>query len=1249
MNAKRACLAICALLGLAFVAPVARGASYSDLSQSCVSQKAVQTMEACPGGPQKFAIHKKRGATFATAPTPGKFKTNKDLLKPHNPSEEMAAGYRDTRKARLKARSRALLITEISGLENLYSDTPRNSPDRPQIIRRLAEDYVELESAALRDQTWYGIQAQNLQRRRQAAQAQRYSRASLQAERIVNAARRKAIAYYTLMANQYPHYSKIDEVLYYLAYEYEQARDLKMARKVYYQLIQQAPQSPYIPNAYLAFGELFFQEAQGDPSKWALAAAAYEKVIGYPPPKNKVFGYAHYKLGYVYWNQGDYAHAINEFKKVIEYGMHYSSLPNAPSLAKAARHDMIPVYAASGRPEAAYNFFHPLSGDAGADNSKTLEMENELGQAYLDTGHFGDGITLYKDLMNRDHGDKYCFYQSQITQATEAMKSSDKDAIRHELDRQMQVRKDFDKSHHSSDAIFKCDNRTADLFAETAMSWHLEAVGSGGVRGTGDQKTMDLAAYLYKEITQNFSKDEFAKFKFPRIVRADWPTLYKIKYDMADLLYFQKRWKDCGPAFDAVVAENPRGEDAAEAAYASVLCYQKMYDQLYKGDSARKGKGLGPKGMSKKDREAKKSDWDKLKPKPIDPLKQGMITAFNRYICYIKPSQGDKKAREQYVEVLYARARTYFDAQHWEEAALGFRDVALNYSDMDAGIYAAQLYLESVNVLGAHANPPRPSCFDDMARDVPTFLKLYCSGSKLKDNEDQCEILTRIQFDIQRLKAQKTVELADSMSAKGDYKDALDKYKEGGDAYLKLWRTYCEQPLSSGEHPKQCAKADEIVYDMAKAYQAGRLLAKSIQARLILLDPKYGLNKSPLAMKAIYEIGGNYQAIAAYDRAADFYERYAKATKYRGEDADKALSDATVLRLGLGDDDDAIHDANDFNRYYGGRKPKQAAQIAFAVAAHYGQKQDWDSVRKHLAGSMHLIDRKASLDIRLEAHALLGRAYTQMKSGRNAEEQYREVVKLWADPAKATNEITSDTEAGDPQRRLGRALESVGEGLFYFAEQKRALVEKVKFPVYKGPGTKEAVLKHINTKVKAWIKKKRPLILAATAAYKKVVDLQPVPPPRWVIAAGARVGQMWGDFVTEFRAAPIPDSIKKDYQLRTAYYGALDDASEPQKLEAKSAFQVCLNYSVKYQYFDEFSRSCEKWLAKNYKAQYHLIDEFRDSPNRANSALREHAYPLRIGGAPLPIVTEAPQPPQKAASDEGEKGKAEKSKKRRRR
>jgi hypothetical protein len=1021
-------------------------------------------------------------------------------------------------------------------------------------------------------------------------------------------------------------------VLYYLAYEQEQGGNLKDARSTYFELIQKAPKSPFIPYAYLAFGELFFQEAQGDPSKWDLAAAAYKEVIKYPPPTNKQFGYARYKLGYVHWNKGEYANALNEFKKVIEYGDQFTDVPNASQLAKAARRDMIPVYAVAGAPDKAFNFFKPVSGDKGGEQTKTVGMLNELGLAYLDTGHYKEAIVLYRDLQSRDAGAKNCFYQGQITTATQALMSGDKEAVRKEMDTQVRVFGEFTKGGNPDKEKFECANKTAELLAETAMSWHLEAVGTGGVRGTGDKKTMDLAAYLYKKVADNFTSADFAKFQFPRIVKDDWPTMYKIKYAMADLLYFQQRWEECGPAFDSVVAEDPKGGQAAEAAYASVLCYQKMYDQMYKGDADRKGRDeLALKGASEKERSAKKGQWDTFKPKEMTSQQKGMVQAFNRYICYIKPTKGDKESEEQYVEVKYARARTYFEAQHWEEAALAFRDVAINHADKDAGLYAAQLYLESINVLGSRAEPPRPSCFDDMGKDVPTFLELYCKGQKFEDNKEQCETLTRIQFDIQRLKAQKIVELADGQQEKGQYRESLDNYKKGADAYLELWRGYCEEPLAKGDHPKQCEKADEIVYNMARAYQAARLLAKSIQVRQILISDKYGLDKSELAKKAMYEIGGNYQAIAVYDRAADYFERYAKTTDYKGEFADQALSDAAVLRLGLGQETQAIDDANAFNRAYGARKPAQAAQIAFAVAAHYGEKKDWTNVQKRLSGTMKLIDSKATLDVQVQAHALLARSLVQTKREGPAGQEYAKIVKTWSDPKAASAQIlnTPGEDASSTQRRLGRALEAVGEATFFFAEQKKAKVDKVNFPVYKGPGTKEAVLKHIQTKVKDWITKKRPLIEDASAEYKKIVDLQPVPPPRWVIAAGSRVGEMWGTFVKEFRAAPIPDSMKKDYEVRTAYYGALDDASEPQKQQAKSAFEVCLGYSVKYQYFDQFSRTCEEWLATNYKTEYHLVDEFRGAPNRVNSVLREQSNPLRIGGSPIAAQTAEQAPPEK--------------------
>ena len=123
---------------------------------------------------------------------------------------------------------------------------------------------------------------------------------------------------------------------------------------------------------------------------------------------------------------------------------------------------------------------------------------------------------------------------------------------------------------------------------------------------------------------------------------------------------------------------------------------------------------------------------------------------------------------------------------------------------------------------------------------------------------------------------------------------------------------------------------------------------------------------------------------------------------------------------------------------------------------------------------------------------------------------------------------------------------------------------------------------------------------------------------------------MWGEFVDDFRKAPYPKQWDQkgcalncgtadqlDWrELRARYLANLDEKSEPIKTQrAKPALVTCLTYSVKYQYFDDYSRACEVWLAKNYKAEYHVVDELRGAPTLSNSGLDDKPPPLLVGGA----------------------------------
>src|SRR6185503_7724348 len=98
----------------------------------------------------------------------------------------------------------------------------------------------------------------------------------------------------------------MDEVLFYLAFLLTQVKKEDAARKYFKTLIKDFPKSKFIPDALLSFGEFFF-----DNKRLEEALQFYERVLQYPD--SRVFGYAKYKEGWVYYNLQDYKQALATF------------------------------------------------------------------------------------------------------------------------------------------------------------------------------------------------------------------------------------------------------------------------------------------------------------------------------------------------------------------------------------------------------------------------------------------------------------------------------------------------------------------------------------------------------------------------------------------------------------------------------------------------------------------------------------------------------------------------------------------------------------------------------------------------------------------------------------------------------------------------------------------------------------------------------------------------------------------------
>ena len=215
-------------------------------------------------------------------------------------------------------RSRPLLVTEIQGLEALAAHTPADAKDHPVILRRIANDYVELSCAA-----WMaGDRSTEL------------------------TARRKAKAAFEQLEAAHPGAAPNDEVLFFIAQLYEQSGDETSARETYHWLARGNPTSRLVPAAYVAVGDLYYDEAEAlhDPARRLEAKHAYVEALERTRPLDGVdemVGYASYRLAWVLEKDGDRTGAIAAFHAAIDFASSHADRPDAARVGTAARADLI--------------------------------------------------------------------------------------------------------------------------------------------------------------------------------------------------------------------------------------------------------------------------------------------------------------------------------------------------------------------------------------------------------------------------------------------------------------------------------------------------------------------------------------------------------------------------------------------------------------------------------------------------------------------------------------------------------------------------------------------------------------------------------------------------------------------------------------------------------------------------------------------------------------------------------------------
>lgn len=523
----------------------------------------------------------------------------------------------------------------------------------------------------------------------------------------------------------------------------------------------------------------------------------------------------------------------------------------------------------------------------------------------------------------------------------------------------------------------------------------------------------------------------------------------------------------------------------------------------------------------------------------------------------------------------FASAERALASSREEEAAVGFRALALLEPSSDLGVRAALRYAETTARIATSSDRKREPCFDRLSADIPRVLELHCAGGSRTRDPSACDLLGRVRVDLGRLRAEKKISLADKTTGA----EAKRLYEEAAETYMFAFREYCT--TSSSVSPN--LRCDELVYNAARAFRAAGLSTRAIDAHksLVVFDDVHATH-SPLARKSLHELGALHRDLTLYESAAEFFEMYASRAPAERE-APTALSDAVVMRLALGDVERGTKDQETFVKLFAASQPALAAEVVFVLAAQAEAHGDADRALAVLRGKEALFER-APLDTRIREAALRARAHAEKPATSElAKREYAQVVAMWGTGAavlKSLQQAYPDADENQRIHRLGKSLDAVGEALFAAAEDERVThVETVKPLAYAGPNDGAAILGYVKRTVPPWAQKRHAAIQRAEALYRRITELAPVPPPRWTVDATARVAGMWASFASDyFLVVPKTRDAPKGADVSSTELLELAGSRAVRVDHATPAYQQCARISLRYQYTDELTKGCERWL-----------------------------------------------------------------------
>jgi len=736
----------------------------------------------------------------------------------------------------------------------------------------------------------------------------------------------RAVQLYQGILRNYPQYNRADQATFFLGSALNDLDRKQESVNAFRTLVKRYPNSQWVPDAYVLIGEYYFEE-ENNAFK---ALQAYSRAAQFKDSDK--YGYAMYKLGWSYYNVGDYDKAIGTMKTVVNHSLSQEQTTTTMQLQDEALKDLVRFFADADQMEEAIDFFTKM----GRKDLIRVTLR-KLASTFFEQGKFERAINMYRRLILDDaNAIDNPGYQVDIINAYKKMGERAKvlEEVQN-LRTRFGAESEWAKANRANEDAVRDANEQVELqLRRIAVDYHNTGRKYKEQRRLDDAEELyDLARTAYDVYLELFAGNEHT---------------YDVRFGYGELLY---ELKDFGGAYEqymAVVDMNPQGQHSRFCAESAVFAAE---EQVKKEGSQAIKKGTRTRAISKD-----------VEPEPLSEWEQRFVDACLKYAELYK---GDKRVKD----MIYKSAYLLYNKFQFDQAATQFRAViAMNPGSQEAE-YSAQLILDALVV-------------KENWEALRTTAKAFYDEERLGGKEFKTDA-----YNIYENASFKLIEV--TFDKDKDYSKAADAfygfYQEFRDT-AELEKTAKALNNAAFYYTKTGRVVDSVkMREILVEDEKYRGKTKYYYDQVGLLGYDY-------ERIADYEKAAGYYELL-WDL---YQKRVADKEKLDDEKvstAGDAIYSAAVFRRGLGDWQQAIENYNAFVKAY--PDDERVPDVRLRVANIYEEHEQWEDAARAFKEYYENPPKGAPLEFIYFARLHHGQALQQLGDIRTRDRVYDETIKMY--------------------------------------------------------------------------------------------------------------------------------------------------------------------------------------------------------------------------------------------------------------